>query len=234
MNRVKAATVALGLVLPAVAWAGARMAGFEEIAAHSERVEVIGVGWGQSGTFRLGPANAVGRFDRRSSTLRSDDRLGRWGGVRFTLPATASQGELSGGCRYGQLDAEDRSGLTVTTAMAPFGLVCTFARDGEPFASLRLGAVFDRRLRVEERRQGVMSVSGGSYRVRSAHFVEGTRFPASSPIGYVVEHGASPIAAVDLNGGRKRLALPRDPATRDAALATTLALSLLWDPSNDD
>lgn len=64
------------------------------------------------------------------------------------------------------------------------------------------------------------------------HQVEGSALPLAAPIGYLIERGAQPVAAVELNGTVPQLRLPdpSQPDVRRATLLAALALALLWDP----
>ena len=68
----------------------------------------------------------------------------------------------------------------------------------------------------------------------SVHRLGAGSLPTASPVGYTLAADDGIVGAVDLNGGRKRLALPRDPQLREAALLGSMALALFRDPGDGD
>lgn len=222
------------------AYASPRMSGFEEIAARSERLDMTGVGWGRSGRFKLG--EAVGTFrrdlDRRRSGTFPDDPVSlveHAGGVSFELTGPRAGGRLAGRCGLDQAQERVRAGaLSVSTSVEPMRMRCAFDVDGRPAGELELDAAFSRRVSVETARAGVVRMGGVELAVRAVHRFQNSGWPTSTPLGYTFEQDGKVLGAVDVNGGRKRLALPADPAARDAVLAASVALSLFWDPGDQD
>ena len=229
--------VGMGLLAVAgVATAGPRAAGFDAVAASGERLDVTGAGWGRSGDFRLGQAKGSFRrdLDRREWAIEPVAAVEHEGGLRFAVSGPEVRGRLEGRCyAYQGPDRLGGGALTIAAAV-PYGMRCAFSRDGVPTGELTLDAAFRRGVSVETARIGEMRIGDTVLAVRSVHRFEGSRWPTSSPLGYLFEREGRAVAAVDVNGARKRLALPRDGAQREAAIAAGLALALAWDPEDQD
>jgi len=242
MKRV--AAVVVGLVAGGTAVAGGPpFAGFREVAARSEQIEVRKPLW-QDGKLRVG--SAVGTVKRRSrGQTRSEggpdaerSLVDRYGSASFSVTGVDVRGTLSGECSYGQRD--DRltvDGWSESIPVGPLRMRCTFRRDGQAIGFLNLGAVPPTRADVgTQGRVGVVEVGGARLRLRSAHAMDGVRMPIDTPLGYWIEDAEGrAVGAVDTNGiTRVRLALPRDAAQRDAALAAGVAIAAFWDPGDAD
>lgn len=212
------------------------MAGFDAIAARSERLDLTGIGWGRSRRFKLG--EAAGAFRRDLDRRRFGGEVAlveHGGGTIFEFAGPGVRGGLAGDCRLDQAQERVRAGsLTVSTAVAPMWYSCVFSVDGRPAGGMTLDAAFSRKLSVETARAGRVRFNGVELAIRSVHRFEKSRWPTSDPLGYVFEQDGRIVAALDATGGRKRLALTRDPAARDAALAAGVALALFWDPGDQD
>lgn len=111
---------------------------------------------------------------------------------------------------------------------------CAFSVDGRPAGGMTLDAAFSRKISVETARAGRVRFNGVELAIRSVHRFEESRWPMSDPLGYVLEQDGRVVAALDATGGRKRLALTRDPDARDAALVAGVALALFWAPGDQD
>lgn len=223
----------------------ATMRGFDAMAASADTVEVRGIGSGERGAFRLS-TGAEGRFERRLITAsESQDDFGhprggteRFGGVRFTIAGAGVVGTLAGECRTRQAEYRDASagrGLQVetTTTLLPLHYDCRFTRDGQPVGGMMLGEPRPVGIQVIERRAGEVTLDGRRLDVVSEHKVDGRNLGGgvATPLGYRFEADGRTAGMVSLNGAR-RIALPREPQSREAALAAGLALTLFWDPAD--
>lgn len=220
---------------PAVA--GERMRGFEEVAARSERLDLTGISGWYKGKFRLGDAGAGGRYEILSKEGRGDGETARFGGSSFTLSGPGIDGEYAGRCGFEVVNAEDRlrSGklrLTFSTTVVPLSYRCAFEHNRQPIGTLDLSAVASTGISVKEERAGTASFGHRILDISSVHYFERGRLPGASPLGYVLAENGRTIGAADLNGGRKRLALPQDAGLREAALLSSVALALFQDPGD--
>lgn len=237
---------ALGLALAGggAAWAGGpAMTGFHDLAARGELIEVRKPLW-QDGKLRVG--TATGRVKRRAvADERGSGAFGveyreveRSGRSSFTVTGAEVRGTLSGECTYGREERRvEGGGWTAADPVGPLRLRCDFARDGRAIGHLRLGAVPQPMALVQRTvRTGEVEVGGTRLALRSAHRMGADGVKVATPVGYFLDDAnGDPVAAVDTNGiTRVRLALPRDPAQRDAALAAGVALAIFWDPGDTD
>lgn len=227
------------LAMAAPAFSGERMRGFEEVAARSERVDVTGLSGWYKGKFKLGEAGAGGTYRIVSQRDRGYGETARFGETRFTLSGPGIDREYSGQCGFEMITAEDRlrTGrwkLTISETLVPLTYRCSFARDGVEIGMLDLAEVASPGLSVKQQRAGAVIVGNRQLTLRSVHHFERGKLPGAAPLGYIVEEDGRGVAAADLNGGRKRLALPRDPQSREAALLAGMALALFWDPGDGD
>jgi hypothetical protein len=89
------------------------------------------------------------------------------------------------------------------------------------------------RLLARAERRGEASFGGVTLEVRSVHRYAGSRLEAPMPVGYLLETGGRPVAAVELTDVDPALYLPAaEPAEiRAAAIVTALALAVLRDPA---
>jgi hypothetical protein len=217
------AAAGCGVVQPA------RMALPDGLQARTEETRIEGLGAGTSGTLRV--AGNSGPFTRAASQLAlfdvaSFDR----GGSTFTVSGADFPSPVSARCRFRQ--------NTVTLGIVDFNpkkmaYECDF--DGLPGARLSLQETVaggDVRTMQAERR-GQITVNGKVLALRSVHDIEGAVLPVASPIGYVLESGSQPVAAVELNGTVPQLRLPdaTQPELRRSVLLAAIAVSLLWDPA---
>jgi len=209
----------------------ARIAMPSELAAASERIELTGMGGGEHGRMRLGASE--GRFVRRAMQGSTDPLgIGRhnYGGGSFDLTGPEVGGTLSSDCRYHE--GELSLGV-VTLPRGRFAYRCRFMHNGEPLEAglileeipTRPGSFFSGRTRGGEIHIGDEVVT-----MRAIHDMEGGRIPTGTPLGYMFDIDGRRIGAIDLNGTDKTIFAPRSGSERQAVLAASLALSILWDP----
>lgn len=227
------------LLTATAASAGERMRGFDQLASRSERIDLTGLSGWHKGQFRLGESGPGGKYSILSQRDRGDGESARYGGSSFTLAGPGIDGSYAGRCSFEQVNAEDRfrAGrlkLTLTERLVPLRYRCTFERNGETIGALDLYEVAPQGAPIQQARAGVASFGDRQLDLRSEHYFERGRLPGASPLGYRIEDRGAEIAAVDLNGGRKRLALPADPELREATLLSSIALALFWDPGDGD
>jgi hypothetical protein len=238
--RMGLAVGAIALIGSAAQAGGPALTGFPALAAQGELIEVRRPLF-RDGKLRVG--DAAGSVRRRAiGRTQSDGAFGvtysavdRSGTIRFAVSGAAVGGTVTGDCNYGRSERRvEEESVTLAEPMDPLRMRCDFARDGRGIGYLRLGA--DRRADPAlSARDGVVEVNGTRLGVRSAHRLGERGVATETPVGYWIEDGAGPVAAVDTNGlTRVRLALPRDPARRDAALMAGIALATFWDPGDTD
>ena len=223
----------LALALAGAALAGcvkeARIALPSDVAPRTERVDLRGMGAGTKGRFDLG--GSPGQFVRGAGRASGFGLVHKAGGGRFSVAGPA--GELSGGCDFREEAVKLGDGVQVTAR--PFAYRCDFARDGRPIdAVLRLDAARGGAAAFRYARTGTLSFEGQRIGISSIHHFEGGRMPTLTPLGYAFAAEGGPIGAIDLNGTDKILFVPRDPRQREAVLAASLALAILWDPADSD
>ncbi|MFD1786803.1 hypothetical protein ACFSC3_04380 [Sphingomonas floccifaciens] len=232
----------LGTASAAVA-GGPAMTGFHQFAARGDLVEIRKPLW-MDGKLRVGSATgtvkrrAMGQERTLASPYTDYSAVARYGRVTFSVTGAEVGGTLSGECSYGRTERRMSDGrVTSSQPVAPLGFTCEFQRDGRPSGRLWLAADLQpERLVQPTVRIGEVEVGGTRLRLRSAHDMGKGKVPVETPIGYWLDDQQGlPVAALDTNGlTRARLALPRDPAQRDAALAAGLAIATFWDPGDTD
>ncbi|TFI56319.1 hypothetical protein E2493_20780 [Sphingomonas parva] len=233
------AALALAAAAAGPALCAERMRGFEEIAGAGERVDVTGLSGWHKGRFRIGETGAEGRYRILSSSDHAGGEVAHFGGSRFDLSGPGVAGALSGRCGFDALSRRTRGRIgevrvTTSTRLVPLAYRCEFARDGEVIGELVLDEVARPGLSVRQERAGHVRIGDARLAFASVHHLDGTMLPTSTPVGYRFEAEGRAVGAVDLNGSRKRLALPDDPALREATLLGSLALALFWDPGDGD
>lgn len=201
-----------------------------ELAA-AERIELTGMNGASRGRLEL--AGAQGEFTRSAERLSIADSLlvRRRGGGTFRISGPGIEGELSGSCGYRESEI-DAGPVHVTTAR--FAYACDFRRDGRPIAAELViedpaGAAGTLHGRTE--RVGTLFFEGLEIELGSIHRDSGGGLPVPHALGYSFEAQGRPLGAVDLNGSNKTLYLPRDARRREAVIAGSLALAVLWDPA---
>lgn len=231
--RVGKIGIALASAVAAVALAGcvrdAQIAVPSDLRAGSERIEVTGIGGFQRGTFRLGASQ--GSFRRSAGQEAFDDGyVSNAGSASFNVDGPELGGPLSADCGFqqGEIDA----GIAILPADR-FTFHCGFHRGSEASkGELILRAVprSPGRLLSGISRAGELNFEGRRIGIRAIHDMEGGKLPSGTPLGYMFDIGGRQIGAVDLNGGDKIVYAPPPGPEREAVLAASLALSILWDP----
>jgi len=224
------------------------MAGFDDVAPEAERLAMTGVPAFMNGDFRMGASR--GHVARRASTATEErgsltpdwvpNQIAERGSGRlsFDLSGPEVGGRLEGECRYDRLDAglklgDDRVTQTVTAAVRPLLLACAYRLDGRDVGGMELRGAPPGAPTPLVERAGEVRVDGVALAVRSDHAMTGVAGPSTTPVGYLVEEGGRPVAALETVGsGTRRLMLPADPARRRAALAALVTLGLFWDPDD--
>jgi hypothetical protein len=228
MRQVMVAVVA-GL-LTAGCVSEARIAMPSDLGTRTERIELTGMAAGETGRFRL--AGAEGRFTRRAMAESRDGGFveRRYGGGTFEAAGADLGGQMGGRCHYGQ---EEIVTGTMSFVADRFAYRCRFSRDGRPIdgglilaeVPARPGKLLSGRTRAGEMRIGDLVLG-----IVPIHRMEGGGLPSGTPLGYGFTLGDREIGAVDLNGLNKTVHAPRSGAEREAVLAGSLALAILWDP----
>lgn len=239
MGLARFAIAGMLLVTATAAVAGDRMRGFDTIAARSERIDITGLSGWHKGRFSLGDTGAGGRYDIRSMRDRSFWESSRYGESSFTLSGPGIDGEYSGRCHFEMVNAQDRFRdrnwkLTISTSVVPLTYRCVFQHDGKDIGMLDLAEIASPGISVKQERAGIVALGDHVLGLHSVHHFEKASLPGASPLGYLIENDGQPIAAIDLNGARKRLALPGDLQLREASLLAGMALALFWDPGDGD
>jgi hypothetical protein len=233
-------SIGLAAALIAVpAQAAPPMAGFERIAATTDRVEITGVGWGRSGQFKLVGLEAAGRFDRSAEEAGGLGYKQQRGHVRFSLAGSGVAGALAADCGYLQESVSGSGAVgsvetSTTVVVRPMNFRCDFTRDGQAVGGLTLRMVPGRMVDIRTLRAGTLRYGGEVLALRSVHTFEGSSLPAAMPLGYTMTRTNAEIAAAYLNGNTRILALPKDGPAREAALMAGIALALMWDPGDGD
>jgi len=233
----KVVVFAAALTMAAGAHAAPRMAGMA--AVQGDAVDLRGIGWGQSGRFELAALDAQGSY-RRSAIKSGRGEVDYTGTVDFTLDRAGANESVAGRCQYhqGTSESRDRIGRSVrleTTVLdLPFTYACQFSRGGREIGTLTLDRAPGTWIDIRTLRRGEVRMGATRLDLRSAHNFEGSKMPAEMPLGYLMASGDGDVGAAYLNGGTRRLILPKAGEQREAALLASLALALLWDPGDGD
>lgn len=225
------------LIMATEAHAAPRMAGMA--AVQGDAVDLRGTGWGQSGKFELAALDAQGSY-RRSASKSGRGEVDYTGAVDFSLIRAGETVPVLGRCEYHQGTSESRSriGRTVrleTTVLdLPFTYACQFIRGGREIGTLTLDRAQGAWVDIRTLRRGEVRLGGTRLDLRSEHKFEGSKMPAEMPLGYLMANGDGDVGAAYLNGGTRRLMLPKTGEQREAALLASLALALLWDPGDGE
>lgn len=226
---MKTTLIALACALAASGCAirPAQMAVPADLAARTQAAQIEGLGGGTRGTLRV--AGNSGPFTRAASQLALFDLAAfDRGGATFTVAGADFAAPVAARCRFRQ--------NTVTLGIVDFepkklAYECDF--DGAPGARLSLQEAAGGLRTLQAERRGQLAVDGQVLTLRSVHEVDGAAIPVAAPIGYLIESGGRPVAAVELNGTVPQLRLPdaSQPELRRGALLAALAVALLWDPA---
>jgi hypothetical protein len=199
----------------------------EGLAASSNEVVLRGLGGWREGEYTL--AGHHGRFRRTNDRLDVFDIVSfDWGGSSVTVEGVDVTPPVSARCGLRQVTAGWR---IVRFAAKPLAYECEYTGiDGQ--LSLQEAKSTQDSLMNKARRRGEVRVAGTVLELRSVHEPEGTPLTVEAPIGYVVEHQARAVGAIELNGSTPRVWLPADDAEqRRAVLLAVMPLALLWDPA---
>lgn len=245
MRYLPAIVVALVSIMAASPACAQRMAGFADIAAKGNVLELRVPLW-MNGTMRAGPA-LTGRVRRKSLgasealtlfgiSIGGAERFGRF---TFEAEGPSVDGKLSGDCIYDR--TERRLGIdsfTISEPRRPLLLRCRFLRAGQVVGTLRLeaeagtGAIAQPAHRIGRVKLGDKTVT-----IRSEHYLQGARVPTELPVGYRVADADTDevIGAVDLTDfSRRVIALPTSNSARPVSLVASIALAVFWDPGDTD
>ena len=221
---------ALGVLLLGGCVKEARIAMPSDLSASTQRIELTGMGGWERGDFQLGAS--PGRFVR-AAYQESDDggfTVRDVGGGSFEVIGPDVDGALAANCTF-QRAQRDMVAFTLTND--PFAYRCRFSRDRQPIdAGLILEAIprSPGKLLSGVTRAGEVHIDGAVVTIHAIHDMEGGRIPSGTPLGYMFDVEGRRIGAVDLNGGTKTIFAPPAGPERQAVLAASLALSILWDP----
>lgn len=216
---------------------------FPRLATGAEVIAVTGRPAWQSGTFRIG-TDSQGHVRRRA--LGREEGVGldlpetreaivtRYGAMEVTASGPNVGYALAAACRYDRQERRQESGaLTVAEPTLPLLLGCTLMRDGQPAGTLQLRGAPERvGWTTTEGRVGEVRMGETRLGIASLHRA-GRVGTVDAPLAYRFSDASGPVGGVQTNGAA-RIALPRDPAQRDAALAAGLVLALFWDPGDTD
>jgi hypothetical protein len=222
--RVKVAAAIAGFLAMTACVQEARMRLPMAPAAELEEVALVGIGFRTAGSFTV--AGAEGDYSRGGERVDAFEVTSAAGGTGFSLRGGPVREDLSGFCQFNQKDVRLGRGLTAT--VEPLFFHCGIDRSGAPIGDIEINAGG---LSGSERR-GTMMFDGRLLEIRSVHKVQGSPLPTDLPIGYVFLENGREVGGVDVNGGTKRLYLPRDPELREAALAASVALAVFQEPEN--
>jgi hypothetical protein len=210
----------------------ARMQLPDDLAARVERQAIEGFGGRNEGRYTLG--ELTGEFTRIESRWAVGDPLlaQNRGRSSFTVSGPGFDSSLAASCEM------RRTAVTVgVVTFDPDKMTyqCDLAGDGSRL--LVLGEPkpenFRARLLARAERRGEASFGGVTLEVRSVHRYEGSRLQAPMPVGYLLEIGGRPVAAVELTDVDPALYLPvgESAEVRAATIVTALALAVLRDPA---
>lgn len=240
----RGAAALLALMSSGAALAAPRMLGFDALATRSARIDIAGIPMWMNGDFRLGSAGTLGHVRRTAlaasdqpDPAHADGEIVRFGRVRFDVAGPEVGGTLAADCRYDRSETRVQLGrITVAEGSVPLLYACTLMRDGRRTGVLELGAAPPRRGDgLAETRVGRITLGDTELTLRSVHRMPGGRWAVAQPLGYeMAAADGRVVGAVELGTTSARLAVPRDAAGRDAAVAAGLALALFWNPGDSD
>ena len=193
-------------------------------AAELEEVALTGIGFSAAGTFTI--AGAEGDYSRGGERVDAFEVTSAAGGSSFSLRGGPVGEDLSAFCSFSQKDVALSRSLTAT--VEPLFLRCTFDRESGQAGDLELSAGGI----SGSERHGSLLFDGRLLEVKSVHKMQGSPLPTGMPLGYVFLDQGREVGGVDLNGGTKRVYLPRDPELRQAALAASVALAVFQEPED--
>ena len=206
----------------------ARIAMPADLASRTERLEVAGMGYGESGDFTLGASH--GRFTRLSLQAGDGFVVENVGRGSFDIAGPELGGRVTATCGFHEQEL-DTGLLVATSARLAYG--CEFERNHMPLPGGLLVAEVptSRGVLAGRTRAGELQIGDLRIGIRAIHDMEGGRLPSGTPLGYAFDVDGRQIGAIDLNGGDKTIYAPRAAgAEREAVLIASLALSIFWDP----
>lgn len=123
------------------------------------------------------------------------------------------------------LGRSEVSALSVT-AVTPLKLQCTLGTR----AKLSIVDPNEAPTHFEPKAVGELTLADGrKLQVLASHKLEGSAFPVTKPVGFLIAEKGRTLAAVDTTA--QRVYLPQgDAALRETSLQAALALSLIWIP----
>lgn len=164
------------------------------------------------------------------------------GRLTFELSGAAEFAGLQGEFAHSRVTFDTAENLTSTTTIetrtvtGPFVLTCGFFRGDEDIGGIEMReergtGMFDARVL----RSGKAEVGGAEMRLTSLHRMIGTGIQSDAPLGYAMDFRSGGEAMLFSNGPVRRIALPREGRDeRAVALLAGIALSLNWDPGEED
>jgi hypothetical protein len=224
MKKLLAAATAVAAIAASGCVREAQIRMPHELVAQNERIELTGMGGGRSGSFRLGADS--GQFTRGADQLAIFDPLvvRNRGGGGFSLSVAGRP--VEGSCGY---RAEEVNVGPIAAPSRTFAYRCLFARGGRPVDAQLLLHATPPKLGMEAR-GGLLEFEGQRLTLRSIHNDAKGGLPTPAPLGYVFELDGRAVGAIDLNGPNKTIHVAPGPS-RDAVIAGSLALAILWDPA---
>lgn len=234
MRKPRVASVAMAVLAASqlTAQQTARMQLPDDFAAGVEQQTVEGFGGRNQGRYTLGELS--GEFTRIESRWAIGDPLyaQNRGRSSFTLSGPGFDATVAATCEM------RRAAVTVgVITFDPDKMTYQCDLAGTDARLLVLGEPkpenFRARLLARSERRGEASFGGVTLEVRSVHRYAGSRLEAPMPVGYLLESGGRPVAAVELTDVNPGLYLAaNEPAeVQAAAIVTALALAVLRDPA---
>jgi hypothetical protein len=230
--RVASVGIAALAAWPLTAQQAARMQLPDDLVARVERQAIEGFGGRNEGRYTLG--ELMGEFTRIESRWAIGDPLyaQNRGRSSFTVSGPGFDATVAGTCEM------RRTAVTVgVITFDPDQMTYQCDLAGADSRFLVLGQPkpenFRARLLARAERRGEASFGGVTLDVRSVHRYAGSRLEAPIPLGYLLEIGGRPVAAVELTDVDPALYLPvaESAEVRAATIVTALSLAVLRDPA---
>jgi hypothetical protein len=198
--------------------------------ALGEPQAIEGLGGTREGRFRIGATQ--GEFKRSATRLSLfSDAFARDGAsATFSLPLSSGTGTLQGRCDMRRTSAH--AGV-LRFEPQPLAYICNYSATGMP------GSMVLREARPSAQigpapREGEITLGGVTLTVQASYRVQGSALPLAQPSGYLFSQRGETLAAVDLTDSTRPVVHLRREAPeplRDAVMAASLSLALLWDPA---
>ncbi|ANY20866.1 hypothetical protein A6F68_02367 [Tsuneonella dongtanensis] len=210
--------------------------GFDAVAARGEVLRIDGAGWGRSGHFAIAPAGTAGTFQRSAKATAVNGEKLALGDLKVTLAGGEFDG-LSAECAHSretfEITEQVSRGTTIQSSYltGPYLLTCGFYRGEAAIGGIAMHEEVANDVRTL--RSGRVEVGEVRMRLTSLHSGPGLALPTGEPLGYAMTYGSGDEAVLFVNGGDRRLALPKNGRDeRAAAMLAGVALSLVWDPGD--